>query len=102
MPTFDKMAINEARARSATGKRAALLKEYMAYILQLSGDEDGVLQPASDETTQAIRRRLKAAALVLGTTLEVRRPGGGVFFWVAKRSGGARPRRGRPPKAGKP
>ena len=32
MPTFGKMSINKARARSATDKRAAQLQEYMAYI----------------------------------------------------------------------
>ena len=29
MPTFDTLPLNEARASSATGQRAALLQEYM-------------------------------------------------------------------------
>ena len=32
MPTFDILPLNEARANSATGQRAALLQEYMGYI----------------------------------------------------------------------
>ncbi len=32
MPTFSTLPIGEARARSATGKRAALLQEYVGYI----------------------------------------------------------------------
>ena len=102
MPTFDKMSSTEARARSATGKRAAQLQECMAYIQQMSVDKADVLQPASEETTQAIRRRLTAAALLLGTTLEVRRTGDAAYFWVGKRGAAARPQRGLSPKAGNP
>ena len=32
MPTFSTIPVAEARARSATGKRAALLQEYVGYI----------------------------------------------------------------------
>ena len=32
MPTFSTLPIGEARTRSATGKRAALLQEYVGYI----------------------------------------------------------------------
>ena len=31
MPTFDILPLNQARANSATGQRAALLQEYMGY-----------------------------------------------------------------------
>ena len=102
MPTFERIPLSQARARSAMGKRAAQLQEYMAYIQQLSADEAGVLQPSADETTQAIRRRLTAATQALGTTLEVRRTGEAVYFWVATRGPGASRRSSRRPKSGDP
>lgn len=102
MPTYDKISISEARVRSATGKRAAQLQEYMAYIQQLAAGEAGVLQPSADETTQAIRRRLTAASEALGTNLAVRRTGDAVYFWVAEERPASRPRRGRPPKPRNP
>ena len=60
MPTFGTLSIGEARAKSATGKRAALLQEYVAYIQGVASGEAGVLEPGEGETTQAIRRRLTA------------------------------------------
>ena len=94
MPTFDKMSIAQAQTRSATGKRAALLQEYMAYVQDVASGEAGSLEATEGETTQAIRRRLNAAAEALGRTLETRRNGNTVYFWVSE---GDR-RRGRPRK----
>ena len=93
MPMFETLPIGEARAKSATGNRAALLQEYVAYIQSVAAGEAGMLEPGEGETTQAIRRRLAAAAAVLGKELEVRRTAGAVYFWA----GEAR-RRGRPRK----
>ncbi len=61
MPTFDILPLNEARANSATGQRAALLQEYMGYIQRVGAGQAGKLEPGDGETTQAVRRRLAAA-----------------------------------------
>ena len=93
MPTFTKLSIAQAQAKSATGKRAALLQEYMGYVQDVTSGEAGSLEATEGETTQAIRRRLNAAAEALGRTLETRRNGNTVYFWVAESR-----RRGRPRK----
>ena len=93
MPTFDILPLNEARANSATGQRAALLQEYMGYIQHIGPGRAGKLQPEAGETTQAIRRRLNAAAETLGKELQVRRSANAVYFWAPDA-----PRRGRPRK----
>ncbi len=93
MPTFGTLPIGEARAKSATGKRAALLQEYVGYIQSVGSGEAGMLEPGEGETPLAVRRRLTAAAEVLGKDLEVRRTAGAVYFWAAEGR-----RRGRPRK----
>ena len=45
MPTFDTLPLNEARASSATGQRAALLHEYMGYIQRVPPGQAGRLEP---------------------------------------------------------
>ena len=93
MPTFSTLPIGEARAKTATGKRAELLQEYVAYIQGVASGEAGVLEPGEGETTQAVRRRLTAAAQTLGKELEVRRSASAVYFWASQGQ-----RRGRPRK----
>ena len=93
MPTFDTLPLNEARANSATGQRAALIQEYIGYIQILAPGQAGKLEPGVSETTQAIRRRLTAAAEALGKELQVRRTANAVYFWAPEA-----PRRGRPRK----
>ncbi|MXW31039.1 MAG: hypothetical protein F4X54_02780 [Chloroflexi bacterium] len=93
MPTFSTLPIGEARARSATGKRAALLQEYVGYIERVGPGEAGKLESGEGETTQAIRRRLNAAAEALGKRLEFRRTADAVYFWASDGR-----RRGRPRK----
>ena len=93
VPTFAKMSVSQAQAKSATGKRAKVLQEYMGYIQELAPGEAGVLEPGEGESTQAIRRRLSSAADALGKTLQVRRNGGAVYFWTSEGR-----RRGRPRK----
>lgn len=83
MPTFTTLPIGEARARSATGKRAALLQEYVGYIERVAAGEAGKLEAGEGETTQAIRRRLNAAATALGKSLEFRRTENAVYFWLS-------------------
>ena len=93
MPTFGTLSIGEARARSVTGKRAALLQEYAGYIQRIAPGEAGMLEPGEGETTQAIRRRLNAAAETLGKGLEVRRTANVVYFWPSDGRRRGRPRR---------
>ena len=93
MPTFDTLPLNEARANSATGQRAALLQEYMGYIQRVGAGQAGKLEPGDGETTQAVRRRLTAAAEALRKKLQVRRSANAVYFWTPEA-----PRRGRPRK----
>ena len=93
MPTFGLVSIGEARARTATGKRAELLQEYVGYVQSVAPGEAGMLEAGEGETTQAIRRRLTAAAAVLGKNLEVRRSASAVYFWASEGR-----RRGRPRK----
>ena len=93
MPTFSTLPIVEARARSATGKRAALLQEYVGYIERVAPGEAGKLEVGEGETTQAIRRRLNAAAQALGKSLAFRRTENAVYFWMSDGR-----RRGRPRK----
>ena len=72
-------------------QRAALLQEYMEYIQRVALGQAGRLEPGEGETTQAIRRRLAAAAEALGKELQVRRSANAVYFWASEG-----PRRGRP------
>ncbi len=93
MPTFSLVSIGEARAKTATGKRAALLQEYVGYVQGVAPGEAGMLEVGEGETTQGIRRRLTAAADVLGKNLDVRRSASAVYFWASEGR-----RRGRPRK----
>ncbi len=93
MPTFEIVLASQARASIASGKRAELLQEYIGYIQRVSAGEAGMLTVGEGETTQAIRRRLNAAAAALGTSLDVRRANNAIYFWGAERR-----RRGRPRK----
>ena len=92
MPTFSTLPIGEARARSATGKRAALLQEYVSYIERVALGEAGKLETGEGETTQAIRRRLNAAAEALGRRLDFRHTDGAVYFWPSEGRRRGRPR----------
>ena len=93
MPTFSVLLAREARDQIGGGKRAELLQEYIGYIQRIAPGQAGVLTAGEGETTQAIRRRLNAAAEALGTSLDIRRTSNAIYFW-----GPERPRRGRPRK----
>ncbi len=95
MPTFDVLTLGEAQASSVTGKRAQILREYMGYIERVPDGQAGKLQPAQGETTNALRRRLGAAALALGKTLTIRKAEGTIYFWVETGNGRRRGRRPR-------
>ncbi len=87
MPTFTLLTIPQAQARSATGKRAQLLQEYMDYLGRVPAGQAGQLQAGPGETTNAVRRRLGAAAKATGKKLVMRRSNDMVFFWVQPGSG---------------
>ena len=93
MPTFSIVLASEARTSIASERRAALVGEYIGYIERVGAGEAGVLTAGEGETTQAIRRRLSAAADMLGRSLELRRTGNAVYFWAQEGR-----RRGRPRK----
>lgn len=93
MPTFHTTPIAEARANTATGKRAALLHEYMGYVQCVPRGQAGVLEVGEGETTQAVRRRLGAAAEALGKQLVVRRVADTVYFWASSGRQRGRPRK---------
>ena len=93
MPVFNTLSIGEARARSAPGKRAALLQEYVGYIGRVAPGEAGKLDAGEGETTQAIRRRLNTAAEALGKRLEFRHTDTTVYFWPSDGRGRGRPRK---------
>ena len=94
MPTFDTLPLNEARTNSATDQRTALRREYIGYIQRVGAGQAGKLEPGEGETTQAIRRRLTAAAEALGKELQVRRSAHAVYFWPSEGRRRGRPRKG--------
>ena len=91
MPTLEVVSLQEARLElSLTGKRGVMMRQYMDYIGQLETGQAGKLIPDEGETTTAIRRRLGAAAQLLGKSLVVNRMGDVVYFWD---EGSSTPRR---------
>ena len=82
MPTFSVLLAREARDQIGGGKRTELLQEYVGYIQRVAPGQAGVLTAGEGETTQAIRRRLNAAAELLGVSVEIRRAAGAVYFWT--------------------
>ena len=95
MPRFEFLSTRDAHLElSLKGIRGEILREYMGYIEQLDSEHAGKLTAAEGESTAAIRRRLGAAAQLLGKSLEVTRDGRVVYFWEDEED---RPRRrGRP------
>ena len=97
MPAFELVRLDEAMIKSATGKRAGMMAEYVGFIEKVQKGQAGKLQPGEGETTAAVRRRLGAAAKLVGKKLVIKRTGDEVYFWVVSQRG--RPRgRGRPRK----
>ena len=95
MPTLEVVSLQDAQLElSLTGKRGVIMRQYVDYIGQLETSQAGKLIPDEGETTAAIRRRLGAAAQLLGKSLVVNRLGDVVYFWDEGSSSAAR-RRGR-------
>jgi hypothetical protein len=98
MPKFELVSVEEAMMKSATGKRAQVVKEYLSYIQQLKEGQAGKLQPAEGEKVAAVRRRLGIAAKAAGKELAIRRAGDEIYFWVKSQDKGRPKRRGRKPR----
>ncbi len=98
MPKFELVSMEEAMMKSATGKRALVIKEYLSYIQQLREGQAGKLQAAEGETVAAIRRRLGIAAKLAGKDLTIKRVEDGIYFWVKPQGEGFPRRRGRRPR----
>ena len=82
MATLEVVSLQDAQFElSLTGKRGVVMRQYMDYIGRLETGQAGKLTPEAGETTAAIRRRLGAAAKVLGKNLGVNTQGNVVFFW---------------------
>ena len=98
MPTFEFLSVRDAHIELALrGSRGAVLREYMGYIEQLDPEHAGRLTVMEGESTAAIRRRLGAAAQLLGRSLEVTRDGRVVYFREGRED--LPRRRGRPPRS---
>ncbi len=82
MPTFDVVPLQEARLKTATGRRGQFLQQYADYIQQLPQSQAGRLQATEDEKVSAVRRRLTIAADTLGKKLTIKRMGDELYFWV--------------------
>ena len=82
MPKFDRVPLGEARTKTASGKRAQIIAEYVLYVEQLGDGEAGRLQAAEGETLATVRRRLGAAARQLEKNLTIRRTGDDIYFWA--------------------
>ena len=98
MPRFEFLSVRDAHLELVLrGSRGEILREYMGYIEQLDPEHAGKLTAEEGESTAAIRRRIGAAAQLLGKSLEVTRARQVVYFWEGEE---ARPRRrGRPPRS---
>lgn len=81
MPTFESVSRSEAQLQSASGPRAALMREYVGYIERVPAGEAGRLSAGPDESLAAIRRRLGAAAKYLGKEITIKRTEDALYFW---------------------
>ena len=100
MPTLEVVSIQDAQLElSLTGKRGAIVRQYIDYIGRLESGQAGKLIPDAGETTAAIRRRLGAAAQLMGKSLVVNRQGDAVYYWE-EGSGPAPRRRGQRRRTG--
>ncbi len=82
MPKLELLPLKDARLKSATGKRAQIMREYLGYIEQLKAGQAGKLQATAGESANAIRRRLGAASRLAEKNLVIKRSGDEVYFWV--------------------
>ena len=95
MPTFETVPLSDAEIRTATGKRAVQMQEYLGYVAQLEGGQAGKLQAAEGETAASVRRRLGAAAKLSGKDIVIKRAGEEIYFWLRDDTAKTTRRRGR-------
>ncbi len=81
MPTFEPVSRSEAQLQSASGPRAAILREYVGYIERVPVGQAGRLTAGQDESLAAIRRRLGAAARHLEKEITIKRTEDALYFW---------------------
>ena len=82
MPRFDRVHLGEAKTKTANGKRAQMIAEYVGYIEQLGDGEAGRLQAGVGEPITTVRRRLGAAARQMDRNPTIRRTGDVIYFWA--------------------
>ena len=99
MPIFDRVPLGEAKTKTASGKRAQIIAEYVRYIEELQEGEAGRLRAGEEETLATVRRRLGTAAKESGRSFTIRRKGDEIFFWAEETR---RRRRGRPKATDQP
>ena len=94
MPEFELVSRQEAMARSDTGKRSQIIREYVEHVQLLGPDQAGRITLSPGETMATVRRRLGAAIKATGKNVRIRRAGADIYFWEepGKRRGG-RPRK---------
>ena len=94
MPRFGRVPLGEAKMKTASGKRAQIVAEYVGYIEQLGNEEAGKLQAAEGEAITTVRRRLGDAGRRLEKKLTIRRTGDDIYFWAeeVRRRGRGRPK----------
>ena len=81
LPTFEFLSARDVHIElTLRGSRGAVLREYMGYIEQLDPEHAGRLTAEESESTATVRRRLGAAAQLLGKSLEVAGDGRVVYF----------------------
>ena len=99
MPKFEIVSREDAVKRTThTGKRGEIIALYLFFIDQLKDGKAGKLKPSENETIQAIRRRLGAAAKIAEKNLTIKRVGDEVYFWIDPNNQRTSKRRGRPRK----
>ena len=94
MPEFELVSRQEAMARSDTGKRSQIIREYVEHVQRLGPDQAGRITLSPGDTMATVRRRLGAAIKATGKNVQIKRVGADIYFWEepVKRRGG-RPRK---------
>ena len=81
MATFSTVSLREART-AVLPPRRAMQEQYRQYVRQLTPDAAGQLELGDEDRSITERARLKSAAKAEGITLDIRRRGNTIVFWV--------------------
>jgi len=81
MATFSTVSLSEART-AVLPPRRAMQEQYRQYVRQLTPDAAGQLELGDEDRSITERARLKSAAKAEGITLDIRRRGNTIVFWV--------------------